>query len=344
MYKLILLTLVFFSTQGFGESNNPGDLYYPPGAPKISSDYLSTMSVDGFRKRFSKEGKLKFHRGIDIPGNNGWLILAAADGMVLETELDKCAGLGIYIGHGKGFDGTQIIALYSHLGELLVSKGEKVKRGQPIASLGNTHLNRVYNCNGVIRHLHFELYPSLISFNRHLKPALNPHLYWADGPNKITCFEKNKTFKQGYLTYPLSCQQNEKLIRDNYYKGEDAFNRGDYETALSEWRVFAELGDKWAQNDLGFMYQNGYGVKQNYETALKWFQLSAEQGEPTAQQNLARLFYGGIMEDYIYSYMWAHLSDEASLIESLSVLMSSEDISKAKNLAIECLEKNYKGC
>ncbi len=40
-------------------------------------------------------------------------------------------------------------------------------------------------------------------------------------------------------------------------KGMQAYNRGDYATALREWRPLAERGDIAAQFKLGLMYANG---------------------------------------------------------------------------------------
>ena len=43
-------------------------------------------------------------------------------------------------------------------------------------------------------------------------------------------------------------------------KGLAAYKRGDYATAVRAWRVMAERGNAWAQNNLGVMYENGRGV------------------------------------------------------------------------------------
>ncbi len=72
-------------------------------------------------------------------------------------------------------------------------------------------------------------------------------------------------------------------------KGLDAFQRGDYETALREWRPLAEQGNARAQTALGLMYAEGQGVSQDYETAVKWYRLAAEQGFASAQNNLRDL-------------------------------------------------------
>ena len=45
--------------------------------------------------------------------------------------------------------------------------------------------------------------------------------------------------------------------------GEKAYDRGDYATALKEWRPLADQGDAKAQFYLGNMYLYGEGVPQN---------------------------------------------------------------------------------
>jgi TPR repeat protein len=49
----------------------------------------------------------------------------------------------------------------------------------------------------------------------------------------------------------------------DFWKGIDAANRGDYATALQEWKPLAEQGHASAQYNLGVMYANGYGVTQD---------------------------------------------------------------------------------
>ena len=50
----------------------------------------------------------------------------------------------------------------------------------------------------------------------------------------------------------------------DFQAGLDAKNRGDYETALSEWRPLAEKGVTQAQVQLGWLYFSGHGVSQDY--------------------------------------------------------------------------------
>ncbi len=49
-----------------------------------------------------------------------------------------------------------------------------------------------------------------------------------------------------------------------------AYRRGDYATALREFRPLAEQGNADAQFNLGIMYYTGKGVPQDYVQALLW--------------------------------------------------------------------------
>ena len=54
----------------------------------------------------------------------------------------------------------------------------------------------------------------------------------------------------------------------DHAKGLDAAQRGDYATALKEFKPLAEQGDAIAQHNLGVMYGRGQGVTQDYKTAV----------------------------------------------------------------------------
>ena len=66
-----------------------------------------------------------------------------------------------------------------------------------------------------------------------------------------------------------------------------AFDRGDYETAAREYRVLAERGDAWAQNNLGIMYYYGQGVPQDSVQAHLWLSLAASRLSPGEQRDVA---------------------------------------------------------
>ena len=68
------------------------------------------------------------------------------------------------------------------------------------------------------------------------------------------------------------------ILFADYQTGNDAYMKGDYATALKEYRAAAEQGDAAAQNGLGYMYNFGRGITQDFKEALKWYRLAAEQG------------------------------------------------------------------
>ncbi|OZI74989.1 peptidoglycan DD-metalloendopeptidase family protein [Bordetella genomosp. 12] len=76
-------------------------------------------------------------KGIDIAGNPGDPVVAAADGKVMYSG-NGVRGLGnlIIINHQNGF-----ITAYAHNRALLVKTGQDVKRGAKIAELGQTDTN-----------------------------------------------------------------------------------------------------------------------------------------------------------------------------------------------------------
>ena len=55
---------------------------------------------------------------------------------------------------------------------------------------------------------------------------------------------------------------------DRFSAGLAAKERGHYATALRSWLPMAEAGNAEAQNNVGHMYEEGFGVSQNYSTAM----------------------------------------------------------------------------
>lgn len=88
-----------------------------------------------------------FHYGIDISGSSayGKTIVAADGGVVLASGWDGGYGYRVLINHGNGLQ-----TLYGHCSKLLVSSGQKVSKGQPIARVGSTG-------NSTGPHCHFEV-------------------------------------------------------------------------------------------------------------------------------------------------------------------------------------------
>jgi len=85
-----------------------------------------------------------------------------------------------------------------------------------------------------------------------------------------------------------------------------AYERGDYEAALKEWRPLAEKGDAFLQFIIGRMYRVGEGVTQDYDEAAKWYRLAAEQGDAKAQIELGFMYENGqgFPQDYAEAVKW----------------------------------------
>lgn len=73
-----------------------------------------------------------------------------------------------------------------------------------------------------------------------------------------------------------------------YLKGEDEVDK-DTAKALDLIQKSANQQYEAAENQLGEMYENGWGVKKSKGDALKWYQLAAKHGSQEAKANLARL-------------------------------------------------------
>jgi TPR repeat protein len=49
-----------------------------------------------------------------------------------------------------------------------------------------------------------------------------------------------------------------------------------------------------AQNNLGYLYENGLGVTRDYAEAARWYQLAADSGYARAQFHLGVLYAEGL--------------------------------------------------
>jgi murein DD-endopeptidase MepM/ murein hydrolase activator NlpD len=87
-----------------------------------------------------------FHWGIDLANAIGTPIVAAADGVVVESGPASGFGLWVRIRHADG-----MITVYGHINRSLVVQGQRVRAGQEIAEMGNRG-------NSTGPHLHFEVW------------------------------------------------------------------------------------------------------------------------------------------------------------------------------------------
>jgi len=130
---------------------------------------------------------------------------------------------------------------------------------------------------------------------------------------------------------------------DDFQAGVEAYGRGDYATALHEWRPLAEQGNARAQYYLGVLYSNGQGVPKDYVQAWQWYEKAAAQGIARAQYNLGTLYSNGdgVPQDFVQAHKWYSLAgangnkNAATRRDALSKRMTPAQIDKAQRLARE---------
>ena len=90
-------------------------------------------------------GKKGFHTGVDMEGRSGQKIVATADGTVTKSFVNGSYGHYIELSHSNGYS-----TKFAHLKKRLVKRGEQVKRGQTIGTVGNSG-------RSTGSHLHYEV-------------------------------------------------------------------------------------------------------------------------------------------------------------------------------------------
>ena len=182
---------------GGKDVNNQGiHVTLPDNAPSISQRF--TPAPDGI----FVETEAVNHDAIDILAHTGTPVIAPAAGKVIKAFRSAPYGHTLVIHHGMDTSGQDITTMYFHLKKRLVKVADAIVRGQQIGVLGMTGFLAPFP------HLHYAVYKKvrITGFDR-LK-ALNPHLFWADGVGKVTCYDKNRAWpNRVYVaTYPVPCK------------------------------------------------------------------------------------------------------------------------------------------
>lgn len=126
------------------------------------------------------EGKRHFHPGLDIAAVAGSAVVAPADGTVTFVGDFENLGKSVLIDHGAG-----ILTRYGHLNTYNVQVGQVVRRGEAIASVGNTG-------RSTGPHLHYEIWIRNV--------AVNPRDFFFDleakSEAKLAASPNDKGFKK----------------------------------------------------------------------------------------------------------------------------------------------------
>lgn len=96
------------------------------------------------------------------------------------------------------------------------------------------------------------------------------------------------------------------LVAAGFDEGVAVYRKGDFTTALREFRISAGKGHTEAQFYLGLMYSHGLGVARDQKEAAKWYLKAAELGHGRAQF-IVGLKYDrgqGFVRDYKEAVKW----------------------------------------
>ena len=121
-----------------------------PAIRPISRGEKSWVTSSFGYRRSPFTGQREFHQGFDISTRKGTPILATAEGVVTFVGKKGLLGNTIIIDHGHG-----MVTRYGHAQKFLKKRGEKVKRWEPIALVGNTgrstgpHVHYEVRLNGI---------------------------------------------------------------------------------------------------------------------------------------------------------------------------------------------------
>lgn len=81
----------------------------------------------------SLSGELEFHRGVDIATKENAPVSAPGDGVITSVEWREGYGRTVVLSHGSG-----VVSVFSHLDKVLVSKGERLRQGDMVATAAGT--------------------------------------------------------------------------------------------------------------------------------------------------------------------------------------------------------------
>lgn len=132
--------------------------YYGGGKLGWPSTLRGTITSEFGMRIF--RGVQNNHTGIDIAVPTGTPVLAAEDGVVLQSGWRNAYGNCVTINHGS------ITTLYAHNSKLVVSAGQSVSKGDVIAYAGSTG-------NSTGPHIHFGVIDN--STNKYLNPR--PYIF-----------------------------------------------------------------------------------------------------------------------------------------------------------------------
>ena len=150
-----------------------------------------------YYKQFGQNG----HNGIDYGAPTGTPIFAAQSGTVHfegwgsnNAWLGGVAGIAVLIDHGAFYTG------YAHLSSTIISKGQRVERGQLIGYVGATG-------TATGPHLHFEVLPKPVNINNGFYGRTNPNPYFTEERKVVNESDLTAIYRYGVLSRARSAKE-----------------------------------------------------------------------------------------------------------------------------------------
>ena len=139
--------------------------------------------------------------------------------------------------------------------------------------------------------------------------TFNVMMYNAEAQNSIgETYYDNHDYARAMEWYQKAAAQGHALAQNNigflYQNGLGV--EQDYAKAMEWYQKAAVNGNDVAQNNLGYFYLNGLGTERNYTKAIEWFSKAAAQNNDSAQNSLGNMYYGGlgVTQDYAEAREW----------------------------------------
>jgi murein DD-endopeptidase MepM/ murein hydrolase activator NlpD len=151
-------------------------------APRVLSGFGDWLGAEGYPRLNGR------HRGIDLAGRVGAPVLAPADGDVIVAR-DHRGSCGVMVVIEHEPEGYRTI--YCHLSAVAVTRGQRVKRGDPIGAIGTSGMRAWPG----YEHVHWELQ----------KGRWGP--YEDPLPRTVGCFDEARPYPADRLalTFPVKC-------------------------------------------------------------------------------------------------------------------------------------------
>jgi TPR repeat protein len=103
-------------------------------------------------------------------------------------------------------------------------------------------------------------------------------------------------------------------------RAQQALVAKNYADAMRWCRLAADQDSAWCENEIGRMYEHGWGVAQDQVEAMRWYRMAAAQDLPEAQYNIGAFYLNGsgIPQDYVEAMRWFRMAAEQGEAHALT--------------------------